>query len=82
MEQTNGIIKPVRRWRKRVSKEKLSLRPSARGDSKKVSAAGSQKKLDADNRSEKSIPESLLDEEEYLLKIKKLIFYLRLIRVT
>lgn len=63
MEQTNGIIKPVRRWRKRVSKEKLSLRPSARGDSKKVSAAGSQKKLDADNRSEKSISESLLDEE-------------------
>ena len=75
MDQT--CAKPVRRWRKRPSNEKISLRPSARGDSSsqngtkmtpKVSFGSkkpqktSQKQLEDDTRSNMSKPGSLLDE--------------------
>ena len=75
MDQTNA--KPVRRWRKGSSNEKISLRPSARGDSSsqngtkmtpKVSFGSkkpqktSQKQYEDDSRSTMSKPGSLLDE--------------------
>ena len=73
MDQTSGITKPVRRWRKRLSNEKISLRPSARGDSSaqkgskmmpKVSFGSkkSQKRAEEDIQSNLSKPASLLDE--------------------
>ena len=67
MDQTSEITNPVRRWRKRASNEKISLRPSARGDSSTPKVSSGKKKSqklqkETDDRSEKSKSGSILDE--------------------
>ena len=67
MDQTSGTTKPVGRWRKRLSNEKISLRPSARGDSSTPKVSSGKKKSEkmqkeGDNRSEKGKSGSILDE--------------------